>query len=251
MDQRLKHIVDNFDKMKIGADEPFKFHCTQCGKCCINREDILLNPIDLYRAAKELKMTPEKFIEQYCETYLGNDSKMPIVRLLPRGSIKRCPLLKDRKCSIHNAKPTVCAMFPIGRVVQIEANAKNHKPVTADQIQFIYTYPGCGDNMETHTVREWFGEFGIPIEDEFFLRWQTVISILSPLLRRCIEQFSTETADKIITLTYIKLYLDYDMSKEFMPQFIENTSFIEKLMKLMPDKSGGDANGRRALQLSD
>lgn len=92
----------------------------------------MLNPFDLYRAAKELKMEPKEFAEQYCETYLDNDSKMPIVRLLTMGFINRCPLLKDRKCSIHSVKPIVCAMFPIGRVVQIEANVENHKPVTAD-----------------------------------------------------------------------------------------------------------------------
>ena len=28
MDKRLKEIVDNFDSMKIGVDEPFRFHCT-------------------------------------------------------------------------------------------------------------------------------------------------------------------------------------------------------------------------------
>ena len=55
MDTRLKEIVDNFEKMKIGVDEPFKFHCTMCGKCCINREDILLTPKDLYNMSKELK----------------------------------------------------------------------------------------------------------------------------------------------------------------------------------------------------
>ena len=31
MDTRLKEIVDNFEKMEIGVDEPFKFHCTVCG----------------------------------------------------------------------------------------------------------------------------------------------------------------------------------------------------------------------------
>ena len=56
MDTRLKEIVDNFEKMKIGVDEPFKFHCTMCGKCCINREDILLTPKDLYNMSKELKI---------------------------------------------------------------------------------------------------------------------------------------------------------------------------------------------------
>lgn len=114
MDKRLKEIVDNFDSMKIGADEPFRFHCTMCGRCCINREDILLTPRDIYRMAKELQISPEELFKRYCETYIGHDSCIPIVRLKPRGSVKRCPLLKDRKCSVHKAKPGVCAMFPIG-----------------------------------------------------------------------------------------------------------------------------------------
>lgn len=28
MDNRLKEIVDNFDSLKIGVDEPFRFHFT-------------------------------------------------------------------------------------------------------------------------------------------------------------------------------------------------------------------------------
>lgn len=233
MDRRLKEIVDNFDKIKIGLDQPFKFHCTQCGKCCINREDILMNPFDLFRAAKELNMDPNGFIEQYCETYLGQDSKMPIVRLRPRGSIKRCPLLMDRKCSIHKAKPTVCALFPIGRVIRSEMPKDGTQKISTD-IEYILTNPGCGDNAETHTVREWLTEFSIPISDNFFVKWNEVICKLIPLLQQCIKQFSEETADKVITLAYVKLYLDYDMSKEFMPQFIKNTEFIVGLMNLMP-----------------
>ena len=54
MDPRLKEIVDNFDAWKIGLDDSFQFHCTECGKCCINREDILLTPRDLFNAAKAL-----------------------------------------------------------------------------------------------------------------------------------------------------------------------------------------------------
>ena len=47
MDKRLKNIRDNLESMKIGLDEPFKFHCTMCGECCIHREDILLSPKDI------------------------------------------------------------------------------------------------------------------------------------------------------------------------------------------------------------
>ena len=54
MNQRLQHIVEHYDEMCIGTDEHFRFHCKQCGKCCINREDILLNPKDLYKDRKSV-----------------------------------------------------------------------------------------------------------------------------------------------------------------------------------------------------
>ena len=42
------------EKMKLGADDTFRFSCKQCGKCCINRDDIILTPFDLFRASKKL-----------------------------------------------------------------------------------------------------------------------------------------------------------------------------------------------------
>lgn len=56
MDERLKYIAENYEQMKIGPDDPFRFHCKECGKCCIHREDILLSPHDLFRAARELSI---------------------------------------------------------------------------------------------------------------------------------------------------------------------------------------------------
>ena len=116
MDKRLKEIVDNFDSMKIGADEPFRFHCTMCGRCCINREDILLTPRDIYRMAKELQISPEELFKRYCETYIGHDSCIPIVRLKPRGSVKRCPLLKDIPSCVVRHHEDKCKCFPKTRV---------------------------------------------------------------------------------------------------------------------------------------
>lgn len=152
MDNRLKRIADNLDSMIIGLDEPFKFHCTMCGKCCINREDSLLNPRDMYRMAKALGISPGELFDRCCETYIGSDSHIPIVRLKPRGPIKRCPLLKDRKCSVHEAKPTVCALFPLGRCVLM---ARPKSTIGPEDVKVILDPPHCGDSSETHTPREW------------------------------------------------------------------------------------------------
>ena len=37
-------------------------------------------------------------------------------------------------------------------------------------------------------------------------------------------------------LDYVKLYLDYDLNEEFLPQFTKNAEFIMGLMNLMPAK---------------
>lgn len=224
MDERLKEIADNLDKLRIGVDEPFRFHCTMCGKCCYHREDILLNPKDVYNVSKELGLPPQEMIEQYCETYIGGDSRMPIVRLKPRGSVQRCPLLKNHKCSVHKAKPAVCAMFPIGRCLKMDEMGK--KDITTDDILYIFQDPGCGDTAETHTVREWLGSFGMSVEDGFFVEWQKVVMELCTLFRKVEKMLSPDTMMMVWQSAYVGLYLHYDMVVDFMPQFRENAKKV-------------------------
>lgn len=229
MDNRLQYIIENYEKMKIGVDDTFRFHCTMCGKCCINREDILLNPEDLFRIADFLHLTPKEVVGQYCEVYIGDTSRMPIVRLRPQGSIKRCPFLKDRKCSIQTAKPVVCAMFPIGRYVYVQKDPelKNNIP----EIQYLFSDPGCGDTSESHTVREWLTNYGIPVQDPFFSQWQHILLAVGGYISK-IEAISPQLVlEAIWSLVFQSLYLEYDMETEFMPQFLENSQLVLGAMK--------------------
>lgn len=38
MNTRIENILKEFEKNQLCPDQPFKFHCTMCGKCCINME---------------------------------------------------------------------------------------------------------------------------------------------------------------------------------------------------------------------
>lgn len=235
MNARMKYILNEFEKNQLGPDEPFKFHCTMCGKCCIKREDILLNPRDMYNLAKELGMTPHEVMNTYCETYIGSDSRLPVVRLKPRGEIRRCPLLKDRKCSIHNSKPTVCALFPIGRGIAGEKG--NIHSLTVKDIRYFFSEPGCGDDSETHTVREWLGEFGLSPEDEFFIKWQKCLFELSMCFCRLEKKLGADMGP-IWSLTGSILYLMYDMEKPFEPQFSAHLGELHKLISELAEEGG-------------
>ena len=234
MDDRLQKIVNNFEHMKIGLDDTFKFECKMCGKCCIHREDILLNPKDIYNMAKELNLKTGELVEKYCEAYIGPDSRIPIIRLLPRGSVNRCPLLKDRKCMVHSSKPTVCAMYPIGRCITLLGKTA----ADIDSIQYIFNKPDCkgSDGSETHTVREWLETFGIPVVDEYFIKWQRIAMDMGSAFREMEKKISEETMLMLWNAAFISLYLHYDTEQDFMCQFEENAQKFTELLHSVVEK---------------
>ena len=237
-DPRLREIVEQYDRYKIGLDDTFRFHCTMCGKCCVNREDILLTPNDLFRIAKELGMTPLAAMEQYCETYIGNASRIPLIRLKPRGEIKRCPLLKDHKCSVHKCKPVVCAMFPIGRGFKFE-NGFDPEKINASSVDYLFVHPDCGDQSETHTVREWLDSFGIPTEDEFFLQWHRTVNAISTTIRETEKTADIKHLQDLWKALLVLLYLAYDTGKDFLEQFRQNAFFATQLTEAFRDSEAG------------
>ena len=229
----IKELKEQLGYEEIGLDDIFVFHCTQCGKCCIHREDILLSPKDLFHIAKKLKITPEVALAQYCETYLGRNSHIPVVRLKPQGSVKRCPLLKNQKCLVHDVKPAVCAMFPIGRYLALPSDGIFPENPEELSVGYVFNDPECGDRSETHTVREWFHKFNIPLKDDYFFAWTKTKATLSKHLRFLEGRLSEKTMVSIWNATLITLYLNYEVTEDFQTQFQKNSemllSLIEKL----------------------
>ena len=218
--------------MTIGLDDTFKFHCDQCGKCCTHREDIILSPMDIFKMAKELKMTPVEFYHEYCVFNIGEHTRMPIVRLASEGKDTHCVLLKNHRCSVHKVKPAVCALFPLGRYMSFEKDDYNAESIDTSKVKYLLQPPECGDESETHTVREWLSGFDIKLEDEAFVQWQKAISRFSNKFKELEKKQDMLTMMEIWFVVRVSLYLQYDTSKEFLPQFNYN---VENLLKLLND----------------
>ena len=225
-------LFRDLESMTIGLDDTFKFHCDQCGKCCTHREDIILSPMDIYKMAKELKMTPVEFYHEYCVFNIGEHTRMPIVRLASEGKDTHCVLLKNHRCSVHKVKPAVCAMFPLGRYMSFEKDDYNAESIDTSKVKYLLQPPECGDESETHTVREWLSGFDIKLEDEAFVQWQKAISRFSNKFKELEKKQDMLTMMEIWFVVRVSLYLQYDTSKEFLPQFNYN---VENLLKLLDD----------------
>ena len=105
------------ERKLMDLDSEFSFKCRKCGKCCKHQNTILFNSRDIFNIAYKLQITPKEVINKYAETYIGSASRIPVIHMVPRGQNEVCPFLEDGLCSIHDCKPTVCALFPLGRVV--------------------------------------------------------------------------------------------------------------------------------------
>ena len=225
-------LFRDLESMTIGLDDTFKFHCDQCGKCCTHREDIILSPMDIFKMAKELKMTPVEFYHEYCVFNIGEHTRMPIVRLASEGKDTHCVLLKNHRCSVHKVKPAVCAMFPLGRYMSFEKDDYNAEAIDTSKVKYLLQPPECGDESETHTVREWLSGFDIKLEDEAFVQWQKAISRFSNKFKELEKKQDMLTMMEIWFVVRVSLYLQYDTSMDFLPQFNYN---VENLLKLLDD----------------
>lgn len=202
-------------------DDTFQFSCTTCGKCCKHREDILLNPKDIFSISKALDMEPHEMIKKYCDVYIGHNSHMPLVRILPRGNVKRCPFLSGGKCLVHEGKPSVCALYPVGRYATYPTDESS-------EIKIRYILPpktDCGNllNPETHTIRDWLKSFNIPEEDEFLILWTEQTAKAFKLFTEIEKHMSKDTLVMMSNIFYSIVYCEYDIhsSQPFMEQFKE------------------------------
>lgn len=224
----IEELEDNL----LDLDSEFRFKCRRCGKCCVHQDTILLNTRDIYNIAKKQGRTMRDVVESYTEVYIGKNSRIPVIHLLSNGPKGACPLLVDGRCSVHDCKPAVCALYPLGRVV---TNQKAGAPMEGEfdlQVRYILNNYSCGSAKRVNTVRSWLARFGIPEQDDYFILWNEVIMRLSEAVRRMEKLHCTEKAlstlwDAIFTL----LYLNYDTSVDLMPQFLTAAEKLKEMGK--------------------
>ena len=231
-----KNAIDDYLRpYLLEPDEVFAFRCRGCGKCCKNRDDLILTARDLFNIAKKTGMRTEDVIDKYCDLYTGRDSRLPIVLLLPVGSSRSCPFLTGTRCSIHDSKPAVCAIFPLGRIYQATADGKDG---SQPKVKYLLQPTDCASKRKKHTVRSWLAEFGLTVEDPFYFAWNEALIYLTTFILDCEKR---NVKKHILTMfsemIYVGLYARYDTNQDFMPQFQENVKAMKSVFDSTKDLS--------------
>lgn len=227
--------LEELEQSLLDLDSEFDFKCRHCGKCCKNQDTVLFTARDIYNIAKKLGKTTEHVIQECGEVSIGYSSRIPLVHMVPIGPQRRCPLLRDDgRCSVHDCKPTACALFPVGRVASIEGVLDKNMEVTKDcvKVRYVLNDFNCGSAKRHNTIRSWLARFQIPEEDDFFLEWTVVTANLSVMVNKMENlHFPSRTLEMVWNIIFSLLYVNYDTGKEFMPQFASAAEQLNALCR--------------------
>jgi uncharacterized protein len=92
------------------------FDCQRCSQCCHGEGGISLQPEEVPQAAALLDLTPEQFIERFCQLRQGS-------YLIKTNQAGDCALLGPEGCLIHQAKPRICRRWPFFPALLRDAGA--------------------------------------------------------------------------------------------------------------------------------
>lgn len=205
----------NFANRTIGLDDTFQFHCTSCGKCCRNREDLLISPEDIHRICAYLGRQPFDFIQRYTRVRSGPGSHLPIVTVQPIAPDSRCPFLRGHKCSIHEVKPIACAAYPLGRTAM---------PPFYEPHYILQQNISCNPMDRTVKVRDWLGKHASAEREKSASVWFSFIQCYSMAIYDAWENFTDSMRNDILHQTFALLYLMLEPGESFLPQFIQRAT---------------------------
>ena len=246
--EELVKKIEKGEMIFLDDDSEFVFSCKQCGKCCHDRNDILISPHDFFHMVKATGKEPEEVIERYTNVYVGASSHMTVMQLRYRNELNghtTCYFLgkKDGKyyCRIQDHKPFVCRAYPLGRMTA--CNPKEQDPDTKTNRYFLQDFSDdhCigeknakKDNIKQQ-VTDWLGgkekkkcsEKYNNLFHQFYMKLFQVID-----LKKMFCFPSLEIRTQYYNTMFFLFYLKYDFSgndEDFLKQYEENTKALIEL----------------------
>ncbi len=96
-------------KKALFYEQGLRFECQGSGKCCTSHGEfgfVFLTQADRDRFAKHLNLTTSAFEKKYCDQTNG------IWHLKEKSTQPDCLFLKNKSCSVYEARPTQCRTWP-------------------------------------------------------------------------------------------------------------------------------------------
>lgn len=193
--------------------------CKGCHECCTGMgESIVLDPCDIYRLTNGLKIRAAELFQNALELNVVDGVILPNLKM--QGEEEACIFLNQKgRCTIHEIRPGICRMFPLGRYYE---NGK---------FSYFLQHGECPMQPKTKIkVSKWLGISECKKYEAYITRWHYFLEeIQKRTEKEQDEQFTKEINMYVLNTFFLT---DYD-SGDFYPQFEIRMEKMEKLLKVL------------------
>ena len=211
----------------VSSNQRIPFRCQKCAKCCRELEDsLMLEPLDVFRLTQYMMKTDtgiegaEDVLGRYAHPNTLNG--YPIFQVNTIGADHTCVFLKEGRCSVYDARPMVCRMYPFGVAPGERGKAFNY---------YLSTERGHHFGNGSVRVKDWFSDNLSRDAKDFYKEEYKVLPVLGRTIKRIGEKGFARIAFQLLYY----LYYGYDYDKPFVPQYSRN---MEALCKALEKETG-------------
>ena len=216
MEQKL---YSSSDMVRVGCHD-----CVGCSACCRNMgQSILLDPYDVYLLTGNLGQTCEQLLGGAIELHMEQGLILPNLRMIPENL--SCSFLNEEgRCSIHEFRPGICRLFPLGR---------NYEP---DRLQYFLLADACpAKNKSKMKIDKWIGHADVRQYEKYLVIWHNLTKKLRGELEANLKNADNEEAlaeqeayNKKITMAFLQLFYMKPYTQEnFYTEFYERVQLAE------------------------
>ena len=205
MDKYLEEISDGKlyelnDMAKVGCHD-----CQGCHECCTGMGDtILLDPYDVYRLSRGLGKTVDELMAGPIELHMEEGLILPNLKM--SDTTEACTFLNEEgRCSIHEYRPGICRLFPLGRNYE-----KEH-------VNYFVLKDECPARGKTKVkVSKWLSQENIKDYQKYLVDWHNLTKAMrQEMLSSEDEAYKQQTTMLFLQLFFMKPYKSGDFYKEF------------------------------------
>lgn len=196
------------DMAKLGCQD-----CAGCSSCCKGMgNSIILDPLDVFRISKKTGMGFEGLLQAHIELNVVDGIILPNLKLT--GLNEACTFLDSKgRCSIHDARPGICRLFPLGRYYE-----------NGDYKYFLQIHECEKKNRTKVKIEKWVDTPNYAKYKAYILEWHYFLNGVEELLaKEQNEDFSKQICMLILQAFYMRLY---NMERDFYEQFSERMKIV-------------------------
>ena len=193
--------------------------CEGCCDCCTGMgESVILDPLDVHRLSVNLKKAPEGLMEKELELDAADGNILPHLRMT--GREERCIFLNEKgRCSIHDFRPGICRLFPLGRFYE-----------NGSFRYFLQVHECKKQNRSKIKVKKWIDTPDVKRYEQFVSDWHYFLKDVQEVLYNAQD---TELIKNLNLYVVNRFYIKpYEEERDFYEQFYERLEEGKQLLKL-------------------